>query len=215
MIRERPLQSLARGRGATRTSKKTARSRSVRTSVSCAAIVRRAASVSAVMQKSVSLRRSSWAARSIRALVGSSTRKPSRPLEIADRALLLWPWNASSKYVTSNGLTFQGAVDCRRPAGHRFSPSKSLKHLSPGRLGPSDESSSRPAQLVAMSNWAILIFSKNVADPITHKSRRRSVQMPMIQLIYASRTFDFDEGTLVAILTVARSCNDRDGITGR
>ena len=38
--------------------------------------------------------------------------------------------------------------------------------------------------------------------------------MPMIQLIYASRPFDFDEGTLVAILTVARSCNERDGITG-
>ena len=38
--------------------------------------------------------------------------------------------------------------------------------------------------------------------------------MSMIQLIYASRPFDFDEGTLVAILTVARSCNERDGITG-
>ncbi len=38
--------------------------------------------------------------------------------------------------------------------------------------------------------------------------------LPMIQLIYASRPFDFDEGTLVAILTVARSCNERDAITG-
>lgn len=38
--------------------------------------------------------------------------------------------------------------------------------------------------------------------------------MPMIQLIYASRPFDFDEGTLVAILTVSRDCNERDGITG-
>ena len=38
--------------------------------------------------------------------------------------------------------------------------------------------------------------------------------MPMIQLIYASRPFDFDEGTLVALLTVSRSCNERDGITG-
>ena len=38
--------------------------------------------------------------------------------------------------------------------------------------------------------------------------------MSMIQLIYASRPFDFDEGVLVAILTVARSCNERDGITG-
>jgi hypothetical protein len=43
---------------------------------------------------------------------------------------------------------------------------------------------------------------------------RRSMHMPMIQLIYASHPFDFDEGTLVAILTVARSCNERDGITG-
>ncbi len=38
--------------------------------------------------------------------------------------------------------------------------------------------------------------------------------MPMTQLIYASRPFDFDEGTLVSILTVARLCNERDGITG-
>ena len=37
--------------------------------------------------------------------------------------------------------------------------------------------------------------------------------MSMIQLIYASRPFDFDEGTLVSILTVARSCNERDGVT--
>ena len=38
--------------------------------------------------------------------------------------------------------------------------------------------------------------------------------MPMIQLIYASRPFDFDEGTLLSILTIARSLNERDGITG-
>lgn len=38
--------------------------------------------------------------------------------------------------------------------------------------------------------------------------------MPMIQLIYASRPFGFDEGTLAAILVVARRCNERDGITG-
>jgi hypothetical protein len=38
--------------------------------------------------------------------------------------------------------------------------------------------------------------------------------MPMIQLIYASRPFGFDEGTLAAILLVARRCNERDGITG-
>jgi hypothetical protein len=38
--------------------------------------------------------------------------------------------------------------------------------------------------------------------------------MPMIQLIYASRPFGFDEGALAAILIVARRCNERDGITG-
>ena len=38
--------------------------------------------------------------------------------------------------------------------------------------------------------------------------------MPMIQLIYASRPFGFDEGTLAAILMVSRRCNERDGITG-
>lgn len=36
----------------------------------------------------------------------------------------------------------------------------------------------------------------------------------MVQLIYASRPFDFDEGTLISILTVARSFNARDDITG-
>jgi hypothetical protein len=36
----------------------------------------------------------------------------------------------------------------------------------------------------------------------------------MIQLIYASRPFGFDEGTLASILLVARRCNERDGITG-
>ena len=38
--------------------------------------------------------------------------------------------------------------------------------------------------------------------------------MPMIQLIYASRPFGFDEGTLNTILMVARRCNERDDITG-
>jgi hypothetical protein len=38
--------------------------------------------------------------------------------------------------------------------------------------------------------------------------------MPMIQLIYASRPFGFDEGTIAAILNVARRRNERDGITG-
>ena len=38
--------------------------------------------------------------------------------------------------------------------------------------------------------------------------------MSMIQLIYASRPFDFDEGTLISILTASRGLNARDGITG-
>jgi hypothetical protein len=38
--------------------------------------------------------------------------------------------------------------------------------------------------------------------------------MPIIQLIYASRPFGFDEGTLAALLMVSRRCNERDGITG-
>jgi hypothetical protein len=40
------------------------------------------------------------------------------------------------------------------------------------------------------------------------------MHMPMTQLIYASRPFGFDEGTLASILLVARRCNERDGITG-
>jgi hypothetical protein len=38
--------------------------------------------------------------------------------------------------------------------------------------------------------------------------------MPMIQLIYASRPFGFDNAMLNAILMDARRCNERDGITG-
>jgi hypothetical protein len=38
--------------------------------------------------------------------------------------------------------------------------------------------------------------------------------MPMIQLIYASTPFGFDEGTLAALLVVSRRSNERDGITG-
>lgn len=38
--------------------------------------------------------------------------------------------------------------------------------------------------------------------------------MTMIQLIYASRPFGFDEGMLNGILVSARRCNRRDGITG-
>jgi hypothetical protein len=40
------------------------------------------------------------------------------------------------------------------------------------------------------------------------------MHMPMIQLIYASRPFGFDEAMLAAILMVARRCNERDDITG-
>jgi len=36
----------------------------------------------------------------------------------------------------------------------------------------------------------------------------------LLQLIYASRPFGFDAGTLTAILFDARRCNTRDGITG-
>jgi len=38
--------------------------------------------------------------------------------------------------------------------------------------------------------------------------------MAMIQLVYASRPFGFDESTLSGILFTARSCNARDDITG-
>jgi len=38
--------------------------------------------------------------------------------------------------------------------------------------------------------------------------------MPMFQLIYASRPFGFDEGTLAGLLIVSRRNNERDGITG-
>jgi hypothetical protein len=38
--------------------------------------------------------------------------------------------------------------------------------------------------------------------------------MPLIQLIYASRPFGFDESALAGILIDARRCNERDGITG-
>jgi hypothetical protein len=38
--------------------------------------------------------------------------------------------------------------------------------------------------------------------------------MPLIQLIYASRPFGFDEAALAGILMDARRCNTRDDITG-
>jgi Sensors of blue-light using FAD len=38
--------------------------------------------------------------------------------------------------------------------------------------------------------------------------------MPMIQLIYASRPFGFEAAGLNSILSIARHCNTRDGITG-
>ncbi|OYW60820.1 MAG: blue light sensor protein [Rhodobacterales bacterium 12-65-15] len=36
----------------------------------------------------------------------------------------------------------------------------------------------------------------------------------LLQLVYASRPFGFDAGTLTAILFDARRCNIRDGVTG-
>ena len=38
--------------------------------------------------------------------------------------------------------------------------------------------------------------------------------MSLIQVIYASRPLGFDEASLVSILGVSRSCNERDEITG-
>ncbi len=38
--------------------------------------------------------------------------------------------------------------------------------------------------------------------------------MPMIQLIYASKPFGFEAAGLNSILSIARHCNERDGITG-
>ena len=38
--------------------------------------------------------------------------------------------------------------------------------------------------------------------------------MPMIQLIYASKPFGFEAAGLNSILSIARHCNTRDGITG-
>ncbi|WP_317056046.1 MULTISPECIES: BLUF domain-containing protein [Roseovarius] len=38
--------------------------------------------------------------------------------------------------------------------------------------------------------------------------------MPLIQLVYASQPFGFDEAMLAGILLDARRCNERDDITG-
>jgi hypothetical protein len=38
--------------------------------------------------------------------------------------------------------------------------------------------------------------------------------MPLLQLIYTSQPFGFDEPTLAGILLDARRCNARDGVTG-
>ncbi|WP_082487636.1 BLUF domain-containing protein [Methylobacterium sp. Leaf89] len=38
--------------------------------------------------------------------------------------------------------------------------------------------------------------------------------MTLVQLIYASRPFGFDQSTLDSILTQSRRCNTRDGLTG-
>ncbi len=107
MFREGPLEAFVRHRRVDEGVKKTTRSRSDSTMVSCSAIVRRAASVRAVMQKSVSFRLSSCAARSIKAFVGSSTRKPSlsslrRRSRFAVATMVTFRCQR-----TSNGLTFQ------------------------------------------------------------------------------------------------------------
>jgi len=38
--------------------------------------------------------------------------------------------------------------------------------------------------------------------------------MPLVQLVYASRPFGYNEAALAGILLDARHCNARDGITG-
>jgi hypothetical protein len=38
--------------------------------------------------------------------------------------------------------------------------------------------------------------------------------MSMIQLVYSSRPFGFDAARLNSILSIARHCNERDGVTG-
>jgi hypothetical protein len=38
--------------------------------------------------------------------------------------------------------------------------------------------------------------------------------MPLVQLVYASRPFGYNEAALAGILLDARRCNARDGITG-
>ncbi|KQP69938.1 blue light sensor protein [Methylobacterium sp. Leaf111] len=38
--------------------------------------------------------------------------------------------------------------------------------------------------------------------------------MKLVQLVYASRPFGFDQSTLDGILTQSRRCNTRDGLTG-
>ena len=91
--------------GLTNASKKTARSRGDKTIVSCSAIVRRAASASAVMQKSVSLRRSRAAAGLISAFVGSKP-KPfvsRRSFTLCRRRHRFSP----NPKCTSRRLTFQ------------------------------------------------------------------------------------------------------------
>ena len=38
--------------------------------------------------------------------------------------------------------------------------------------------------------------------------------MPLVQIVYASRSFGYDAGIIAGILLDARRCNIRDGITG-
>ena len=63
-----------------------------------------------------------------------------------------------------------------------------------------------------MGTWPVTAI--HLAQLTEDRVDDHTPRMPMIQLIYASRPFDFDEGALAAILTVARSFNQRDGITG-
>ncbi len=55
-------------------------------------------------------------------------------------------------------------------------------------------------------------------DPVVASDNRpqseKADPMTMIQLVYASRPFGFDESILRGILLNARTCNVRDGITG-
>jgi hypothetical protein len=46
------------------------------------------------------------------------------------------------------------------------------------------------------------------------RPRRATAITNLIHIIYASRPFGYDEATLAGILLTARTCNERDGVTG-